>query len=52
MKFVLLLILLFFQQYIINACPSVCLCRGFIVDCSNRNLQEIPSGIPKNVLKL
>ncbi|CAF3725088.1 unnamed protein product [Rotaria sordida] len=45
-------ILLLFQQHIINACPSVCLCHGPNVDCSNRSLHIIPSGIPKNIFKL
>ncbi|CAF1141757.1 unnamed protein product [Rotaria sp. Silwood1] len=45
-------ILLLFQQHIINACPSVCLCHGPNVDCSNRALHIIPSGISKNVFKL
>ncbi|CAF0996746.1 unnamed protein product [Adineta ricciae] len=46
------LIILFFQLQFINACPSMCSCQGTIVDCSNRNLQVIPSEIPKNVFKL
>ncbi|CAF4169366.1 unnamed protein product, partial [Rotaria sp. Silwood2] len=45
-------ILLLFQQNTINACPSVCLCHGPNIDCSNRGLHIIPSGIPKNVFKL
>ena len=45
-------IVLLFQQHIINACPSVCSCRGANVDCSNRSLQKIPSGIPRDVYKL
>ncbi|KAF7280648.1 hypothetical protein GWI33_005616 [Rhynchophorus ferrugineus] len=29
-----------------NACPSGCSCDGTVVDCSNRNLKEIPKDIP------
>ncbi|CAF4205393.1 unnamed protein product [Rotaria socialis] len=46
------ILLLFQQSIIINACPSVCLCNGPNVDCSNRGLQTIPYGIPKNIFKL
>jgi hypothetical protein len=45
-------VLLLFQQHRINACPSICSCHGPNVDCSNRGLQTIPSGIPRNVFKL
>ncbi|CAF3549950.1 unnamed protein product [Adineta steineri] len=45
-------ILLLFQQHITSACPPVCSCHGPNVDCSNRGLQTIPSGIPRNVFKL
>ncbi len=45
-------VILLFQQHIIHACPSVCSCRGANIDCSNRGLQIIPSGIPRDVYKL
>ncbi|CAF1126727.1 unnamed protein product [Rotaria sordida] len=45
-------VLLLFQSHIIGACPSVCSCHGPNVDCSNRGLQTIPAGIPRNVFKL
>ncbi|CAF1204795.1 unnamed protein product [Adineta steineri] len=48
----IIFIIVSFQLYFIDACPSVCLCHGVHIDCSNRNLQIIPSGIPKNVFKL
>ena len=27
-------------------CPSACSCSGNIVNCSDKNLEEIPTGIP------
>ncbi|XP_070557318.1 leucine-rich repeat-containing protein 15-like [Ptychodera flava] len=30
----------------LEGCPAVCSCTGTTVDCSNRGLTEIPSGIP------
>ncbi|CAF0793384.1 unnamed protein product [Didymodactylos carnosus] len=36
----------------IEACPNECTCHGPNVDCSNRGLQQIPLGIPRNVFKL
>ncbi|UJR37599.1 hypothetical protein I4U23_030296 [Adineta vaga] len=45
-------VLLLLQQHITDACPTVCSCHGPNVDCSNRGLQTLPSGIPRNVFKL
>ena len=36
----------------LGECPQVCSCYGTRVDCTNRDLQEIPSGIPEDVERL
>ena len=36
----------------LGECPHVCSCYGTRVDCTNRDLQEIPSGIPEDVERL
>jgi len=29
----------------VSPCPSVCVCRGTVTDCSNKNLTEIPTDV-------
>ena len=33
-------------------CPNKCVCRSSSVDCSNKDLDTIPTGIPKDTVKL
>ena len=33
-------------------CPGQCVCKGLSIDCSNRNLVEVPKKIPFNVIRV
>lgn len=33
-------------------CPQECACLDTVVRCSNKHLQALPKGIPKNVTEL
>ena len=33
-------------------CPAECSCAGLAIDCSYRELKQVPKNIPKNVIKV
>lgn len=33
-------------------CPNQCVCKGLSIDCSNRNLAQVPQNIPLNVIRV
>ena len=35
-----------------SECPPECACSGLSIDCSYRELKQVPKNIPKNVIKV
>lgn len=33
-------------------CPAECVCQGLSVDCSHRDLKQVPKNIPSNAIRL
>jgi hypothetical protein len=33
-------------------CPKICLCQGLSIDCNNRELTEVPTNLPKYLIKM
>ncbi|XP_072025835.1 LOW QUALITY PROTEIN: slit homolog 2 protein-like [Amphiura filiformis] len=48
----LLFVMMRYDGAMVAGCPTMCSCYGTRVDCTNRDLQEIPPGIPTNVERL
>ena len=36
----------------VSDCPVECVCTGLSIDCSYRELTQVPKNIPKNVIKV